>query len=192
MELGGKRGNGSERFYTFGPDTPEPEPVERKGVGMKKDLETDCDEEVAEAESSMKKRLQWKWWLITAVVALVGAGFAVSQHLTGSYVRRDDYQRAQVEHRTTHEKITSKMIDIEKSLTGVRIEQAQQTERSKLIDARLELLIQRSNEGPENRREERDLRDTIELQEQRLKRLENDPRVKRLLSDDPLSDLSSQ
>lgn len=158
---------------------------------MNTDPGIDCAEEVAEATSSTKKRLQWKWWLITVIVALVGAGFAASQHLTGSYVRRDDYQQAQTKHQTTHEKISSKMVDFEKTLTGVRIEQAQQTERSKLIDARLELLIQRSNDGPGNWREERDLRETIERQEQRLKRLENDPRVKRALSDDPLSDLSS-
>jgi hypothetical protein len=153
--------------------------------------EIDCTDEVNEAKSETKKRLQWRWWLITVVVALIGAGFYASQHLTGSYVRRDDYQLAQTTHRESHKEITSKMVDFERTLNEVRIEQAQQTERSKLIDARLELLIERSNRSvPVNWREEADLRETIERQERRLKRLENDPRSKQYPSDDPLSDLS--
>ena len=153
----------------------------------------DCTDEVDAA----KKKIQWKWWIITVLVAVLGAGFYASQFLSNSFVRRDNYLRDREENRAEHLRIGQKIQTFEQTLTGVRIEQAQDTERSKLIDARLKLLLERTEDEPRTPRErskadrqERDLQKTIDEQERRLRRLENDPRVKQVKGSDPLGDLS--
>ncbi len=148
--------------------------------------------------SDSKKNIQWKWWIITTLITVLGAGFYASQFLSNSFVRRDVYQLDRNENRADHMRIGAKISTLERTLTDVRIEQAQDIERSKLIDARLELLLKRTEETPNTpsertraERTKRDLQKTIEEQERRLEELENKQRVKRTFLSDPLSDLSS-
>lgn len=154
----------------------------------------DCTDEV----EIVRKKIQWRWWIITSFVAILGAGFYVSQFLTDSFVRRDTYIIDRAENRSDRVRIETKLEGFDKTITGIRIEQAQDTERSKLIDARLKLLIKRTDAEPRTPRErsradrrEQRLQETIEAQERRLKRLESDPRVKQANDEDPLGDLSS-
>jgi hypothetical protein len=178
------KGNGSAKFYING-GCPDSENI----IGEKMKRST---------TGSYLKKLQTKWWLITTIVVIAGAGFYASQHLTGIYIQKDDYQNHRNEHKQNHEKIDSKFTEFNKMLTGVRIDQARESERTKLIDARIELLLSRIENQDEVSRPQRDiinrdefkLKQAIIIQEERIKRIENDPRIKRVLSDDPLDDLN--
>jgi hypothetical protein len=148
-----------------------------------------------------RKDYKWIWWVAGVAAVLICIGWYSSQHLANAYVRRDTYTTFRNENNTAHNTINSRIVTFDDRLTTLRIEQAQEVERTKLISSRLELLLEVSEarqDPPRTKSErlsvERDqdvLRAEIAKQQKRLERLENDPRMRPTKTTDPLANLNS-
>lgn len=145
-----------------------------------------------------KKKIQWRWWLLGIAGTLVAGGFYASQYLD-NFETKARVSSDRSEHVKVHAKIDDRFEGIVERITDIRLEQVRQAEQSKLIDTRLELLLEvqsseRETTSDRDRRtndiEAERLRREIEVQQERLDRLERNPRVQKAMSDDPLSGLN--
>ena len=134
-------------------------------------------------EEKFQKRLQWVKWLGGVVVAIFLAGFAVAQYLT-AFARSEDVRADAAHYRETHDAahadLDRRISTIETRTVEIRIEQARTAERQRLLDARIELLLERTRGGRrlgERRLGEREeeLQAQIQAQERRVRHVEEDP-----------------
>ena len=138
----------------------------------------------SDPEEKFRKRLQWLKWLAGTVVVIFLAGFAVSSYL-GSLARSEDVEAAITTFSSSHEKqhdtLDKKINKLDRRTIRIYSAQRASTARQKLIDTRVELMLERV-ESPRTRREridqeenERKLLREIRMQENQLERIEEDP-----------------
>lgn len=124
-----------------------------------------------------RKKLEWYKWLLGGVVGIFVAGGAAMVYVQGFATDEEvsSAMRSSREmHERTHNGLEKRLSSIEEQVTSTRISQAVHEERSKLIDQRLELLLQRTASRRRPSTEDAIL-DRIERQEQRVQAAEADP-----------------
>lgn len=125
-----------------------------------------------------KKHLEWWKWILGVLAAVFIGGFTVAQYLSG--LAKNEDVKAQIRASDDAAKTTSQLLDsristIEKKTFDIRIEQVRVGERQKLLDSRMELLIERSEGAARSRRREMELEAEIRRQVLRVDQVETSP-----------------
>ena len=131
-------------------------------------------------EARIYKRMELLKWSAGLVVAIFLGGFAVAGYLN-QYETKAAATVQQQQHIVEHSTVNAKLEDVGKRLIQVRVYQARDEERDKLVSRRLELLLERSDrptsttERRQQETVEQRLTREIAVQEARVQALERDP-----------------
>lgn len=129
-------------------------------------------------EVKLKKKIEWAKWLGGIVIGIFLTGFGAAQYVA-AFARTDEVhaeaQQYREDHAHKHEDLDRRLAAIETVTTEIRIEQARTAERQRLIDARIELLLERTRRGRRAPAREEVLEDQIRIHEHRVLSAERDP-----------------
>jgi hypothetical protein len=128
----------------------------------------------------LPSQLGWLKWLVTVVAAIFVGGFVAAQWVQG-FARTDDVRgeasRYRSDHAADHVDLDAQMRVLEDRSVQIRIEQVRQSERQRLLDVRIELLLERSDRGRRSPVAERALVEQIREQELRVEAVDSDPQA---------------
>ena len=135
---------------------------------------------------TLRKKLQWFWWLAGVAAVLVGSGFIASESL-GEFATQEEVDEiiedVEERHGAHREQLGKRIDNLDERMIEVRIEQGVSAGRQKLIDSRLKFITVQVAEAhtAHDRRvlDERAVQyaSDIAAQEQVVQRMENNPRA---------------
>lgn len=167
----------------MGPRTPQETDL---GPTIRKIASVNNPQITTDPEVKFQKRLQWMKWVAATVIAIFLGGFAVAQHL-GAFAKTVEVEAAIIDfredHERDHEAMNARVLSIETRTIEIFGEQRAAGARQRLINYRIELLLERSSTPRrQNDRERRDaeirvraLERVVESQERAVRAIEADP-----------------
>lgn len=170
----------------MGPATPQ---ETKLGPTIRKIASRDNPPRTSDPEMKFQKRLQWLKWLAATVIAIFLGGFAVAQHL-GAFAKTVEVEAAIIEfredHESDHEAMNIRVQSIENRTIEIYGEQRAAGARQRLINYRIELLLERPDAT--RRHSARDRR-ASEIRVRALERLvESQERAVRAIEADPFNE----
>ncbi len=143
------------------------------------------DKRKSDPEERFQTKLKWMKWLGGSVVTIFVAGFVLAQYV-GAFAKDEEVQSAITTHEEVHAldhaSLENRVVRIETRTLEIYGEQRASGERQRLMDLRIELLLEKSEEEPRRPGERRDYRSrqirlerSIDRQERRVEAVEADP-----------------